>query len=82
MKVTINIFPKADVLDPEAETIHTSLKNLGFENLKSFGIGKKITFFTNDINQDKIYDNAKEMCNKLLVNTVIEDYEITIHDES
>ena len=82
MRVIINIFPKVDVLDPEAETILKSLENLGFKNLKSFSLGKKITFLTHDQNHEQIYIKAEQMCKKLLVNTVIEDYEITIKKES
>ena len=81
MKITINIFPKADVLDPEAETIEKSLKNLGFKDFRNLSLGKKIIFFSNSQDNNQVHKNAKEMCKKLLVNSVIEDYEIMIDKE-
>ena len=42
MKVTINIFPKADVLNPEAEAIEKSLQNLDFKNFRNLSLGKKV----------------------------------------
>ena len=82
MKVTINIFPKADVLNPEAEAIEKSLQNLDFKNFRNLSLGKKIIFFTNNKNNKQAYENAQEMCKKLLVNPVIEDYEIIVENES
>ena len=82
MKVTINIFPKADVLNPEAEAIEKSLQNLDFKSFRNLSVGKKVIFFTNDKDSKQVYENAQEMCKKLLVNPVIEDYEIIVENES
>ena len=81
MKVVINIFPKPDVLDPETEAIKKSLEILGFEYLNQFTLGKKFTYKVNEKSKKKAYNNAEDMCKKLLVNCVIEDYEITIQEE-
>ena len=81
MKVVINIFPKPDVLDPETEAIKKSLEILGFEYLNQFTLGKKFTYKVNEKSKKKAYNNAEDMCKKLLVNSVIEDYEITIQEE-
>ena len=81
MKVIINIFPKPAVLDPETEAIKKSLEILGYDNLDKFSMGKKFTYEVKNKSKKKVYDNAIEMCNKLLVNCVIEDYEVTIKEE-
>ena len=81
MRVIINIFPKPDVLDPETEAIKNSLEILGFKNLNQFTLGKKITYNVEDKSKKSVYNNAEDMCEKLLVNCVIEDYEITIKEE-
>ena len=81
MKVIIYIYPKKDVLDPEAETINKSLKTLGFKNFKNLSLGKKITYFTDIENKEIINKQTTEMCKKLLVNNVIEDYEVIIDNE-
>ena len=81
MKVIINIFPKRDVLDPETEAIKKSLEILGFKNLNEFTLGKKFIYHDENKSKKRVYNNAEDMCKKLLVNCIIEDYEITIKEE-
>ena len=81
MKVIINVFLKPDVLDPETEAIKKSLEILGYKNLDQFTMGKKFTYKVNDKSKKQVYDHAADICTKLLVNCVIEDYEITIKEE-
>ena len=67
--------PKNGVLDPQGKAIENSLNQLGFENFSKIRQGKIIEI---DINEDekKAIIIAEEMCKKLLVNLIIEDYEI------
>ena len=67
--------PKNGVLDPQGKAIENSLNQLGFENFSKIRQGKIIEI---DINEDekKAIIVAEEMCKKLLVNLIIEDYEI------
>ena len=75
MKLNIKIMPKNGVLDPQGKAIENSLNQLGFENFSKIRQGKIIEI---DINEDekKAIIIAEEMCKKLLVNLIIEDYEI------
>lgn len=79
MKFTINITLKKGVLDPQGLAIKNSLMTSGFQNIIEVKQGKLIEI---DINEEN-YDNAKkevsEMCEKLLANTVIEDYKIMLN---
>ena len=79
MKFTINITLKKGVLDPQGLAIKNSLMTSGFQNIIEVKQGKLIEI---DINEEN-YDNAKkevsEMCDKLLANTVIEDYKIMLN---
>ena len=78
LKFSVTVTLKKNVLDPQGKVVENTLKNLGMLNLKSIRQGK---FFEIEIEEENI-DIAKkkvnEMCNKLLVNLIIEDYKIDI----
>ena len=78
MKVIVNISLKKGVLDPEGQAIRSSLNNLGFENCSDVRTGKQIVLSLDQNNEAKTLTQAKKMCEELLVNTVIENYEINI----
>ena len=73
MKFSVTVTLKKDVLDPQGKVIQNTLIDLGMNNLKSIRQGK---FFEIEIDE-KDEKKAEEMCNKLLVNLIIEDYRIT-----
>ncbi|CUU70871.1 phosphoribosylformylglycinamidine synthase subunit PurS [Campylobacter hyointestinalis] len=73
MKVTVNVFLKNGVLDPAGKAVEHALGSLGFDGVNEVRIGKQIVLnLKDDINDTDI----KTMCEELLANTVIEDYEI------
>ena len=78
MKVVVNISLKKGVLDPEGQAIKTSLNNLGFENCINVRTGKQIVLYLDQNSEAEVHTQAKKMCEELLVNTVIENYEINI----
>ena len=74
MKITVKIMPKNGVLDPQGKAIAHALESLGFEGVSGVRQGKIIELECADtVSQDEL----KAMCEKLLANPVIEDYEIT-----
>ena len=78
MKVVVNISLKEGVLDPEGQAIKSSLNNLGFENCSDVKTGKQIVLTFNQNSESEVLRHAKKMCKELLVNTIIENYEISI----
>ena len=78
MKIVVNISLKEGVLDPEGQAIKASLNNLGFRNCSDVRTGKQIVLNFNQNNETETLSQAKKMCENLLVNTVIENYEINI----
>tara|TARA_B100000927_G_scaffold232660_1_gene192807 strand:+ start:308 stop:553 length:246 start_codon:yes stop_codon:yes gene_type:complete len=78
MKVIVNISLKEGVLDPQGQAIRSSLSNLGFENCNDVRTGKQIILSLDQNNETEALTQAKKMCEELLVNTVIENYEINI----
>ena len=77
MKFSVTVTLKKDVLDPQGKVVENTLGNLGFKNLKSVRQGK---FFEIEIDEKDSGIGEKkvnEMCQKLLVNLIIEDYKIS-----
>ena len=80
MKVTVTITLKPGVLDPQGSAIENSLKSLGYKDVGGVATGKQITLDIKEGDDAKARKKVEEMCEALLVNTVIEDYEIHCHD--
>ena len=81
MKAIINIGLKKGVLDSQGKAAHHTLDTIGFnEIVKDVRIGKQIVMELNCTDKEEATKQASQMCEKLLANTVIEDYEITIED--
>ena len=78
MKVIVNVSLKEGVLDPEGQAIKSSLNNLGFENCSDVRTGKQIILNLDQNSETEVLKQVKKMCEELLVNTVIENYEINI----
>ena len=78
MLAKIHITLKKDVLDPQGSVIANSLKSLGFESVNDVRQGKYIEIKINDDDRGAATKKLNEMCEKLLVNLVIEDYSVEI----
>ena len=78
MKVIVNVSLKEGVLDPEGQAIKSSLINLGFEHCSDVRTGKQIILNLDQNSEAEVLKQTKKMCEELLVNTVIENYEINI----
>ena len=75
MKFSIIVTLKKDVLDPQGKVVQNTLINIGL-NLKNIRQGKYFEIEVDEKNQSKAEKNIDEMCKKLLVNLIIEDYKI------
>ena len=82
MKAIINISLKQGVLDPQGQAIQNSLSNLGFNNCSNVRTGKQIIIDFDSNEKGEIIKETKRMCETLLVNTVIENYDIEIVKET
>lgn len=78
MKVVINISLKQGVLDPEGRAVETALGNLGFTDASDIRMGRQITLDIEAEDEARAQHRAARMCESLLANTVIEDYQIEI----
>ena len=76
MKISIIVTFKKEVLDPQGTVIQQTLKNMGFESIKNIRQGKYFDIELDETNKEKAKKVAEEICKKLLVNLVIEEYKI------
>ena len=76
MKFSVTVTLKKDVLDPQGKVVENTLVNMGMSNLKSVRQGKYFQIEVNDDQQVTAEKKIDEMCKKLLVNLIIEDYKI------
>ena len=67
---------KKDVLDPQGKVVQNTLINMGMNNLKNVRQGKHFEIEVDDTNLSSAEKKIDEMCKKLLVNLIIEDYKI------
>ncbi len=76
MKFAVTVTLKKDVLDPQGKVVGQTLRNMGIQNLNQIRQGK---FFEIDINEENVVKaekQIKDMCEKLLVNQIIENFKI------
>ena len=71
---------KTGVLDPQGLAVQHALGSLGFDGVESVRQGKVIDLELTETDAEAAKANLKDMCEKLLANTVIESYEIELQD--
>ena len=78
MKAKVTVMLKDGVLDPQGEAVKHALNSLEYNMVESVRQGKVIEIILNETSEETANKSIKEMCEKLLANTVIESYEIEI----
>jgi phosphoribosylformylglycinamidine synthase subunit PurS len=78
MKAKITITLKKGVLDPQGKAIEGALGSLGFSGVDNVRQGKFIELEIAETDLSKARAEVRSMCEKLLANTVIENYSIEL----
>ena len=76
MKFSVTVTLKKDVLDPQGKVVQNTLLNMGMKDLQNLRQGKHFEIEINENDQIIAEKKIDEMCKKLLVNLIIEDYKI------
>ena len=74
MKAKIKVTLKNGVLDPQGKAIEHALDSLGFKNAANVRVGKYMELDVSEADKAKAEAQVKSMCEKLLANTIIEEY--------
>jgi len=77
LKFSVTVTLKKDVLDPQGKVVGQTLKNMGIKNLNQIRQGKFFEIELDETDKEKAKGIIKEISEKLLSNTVIEDYKIS-----
>lgn len=78
MKAIVNVFLKNGVLDSQGKAVLHALSGHGFGTVKDVRVGKQIIIEMDEGDETVAKEKVAHMCEELLANTVIEDYEIEI----
>jgi phosphoribosylformylglycinamidine synthase PurS subunit len=78
MKARVHVTLRNGVLDPQGEAVRHALGQLGFEGVNGVRQGKFIELDLADTDSAAAEARVREMCDKLLSNTVIENYSVEI----
>ena len=76
MRVTVTVMLKDGVLDPQGEAIRLALAGMGFAGVEGVRQGKVIELDLDESDAAEAEARAREMCERLLANTVIESYRV------
>ncbi|MEN8302574.1 MAG: phosphoribosylformylglycinamidine synthase subunit PurS [Campylobacterota bacterium] len=77
-KAIVNISLKAGVLDSQGKAVHHALDSLHFKGVDDVRVGKQIILKLDTDDKTVAMNDVTKMCEELLANTVIEDYEIEL----
>ena len=72
MRARVLIRPKAGILDPQGDAVERALPALGFQGARNVHIGRLVELDVDDAQQ------LQPMCEKLLANPLVEDYEVQL----
>jgi phosphoribosylformylglycinamidine synthase subunit PurS len=78
MKAKIKVTLKNGVLDPQGKAIEGALGHLGFEGVGGVRQGKYFEIEIAETDKAKARETVRAMCERLIANTVIENYEIEL----
>ena len=76
MKISVTVTLKKDVLDPQGKVVNQTLKNMGYKNIKNVRQGKYFEIEIDENDKKNVEKIIEEICEKLLANTIIEEYTI------
>jgi phosphoribosylformylglycinamidine synthase subunit PurS len=71
-RARVLIRPKAGILDPQGQAVERALPALGFEGVSGVRVGRLVELDVDDASR------VPEMCERLLANPLIEDYEVLV----
>jgi phosphoribosylformylglycinamidine synthase subunit PurS len=82
MKATVIVELKPSVLDPQGKAIQHSLSSLGFAGVEDVRVGKlfRLTLAESEQTGEGIETTIRQMCERLLANTVVENFSYTIEE--
>lgn len=80
MKARVTVYPRREILDPQGKAIRDALNRVGFPGVEEVRAGKSFEISLGSSDPEAAGRELREMCEKLLANTVVEDYSVELLD--
>jgi phosphoribosylformylglycinamidine synthase subunit PurS len=77
-KASIEITLRPSILDPQGKATQRALGNLGFESVERVRMGKFVEMWIHAESSEEAEEVAREACRKLLANSVMEDFAVSV----
>lgn len=78
MRVTVHVRRRPDIADPQGTTVARALRDLGYEEVGRVRINRTIELEIEGSDPAKVEAEVRSMCERLLANPVMEDFEVVI----
>jgi len=78
VKARVTVYPRREILDPQGKAIRNALERIGFAEVREVRAGKSFEIDLGTEDAGAAGERLAEMCEKLLANTVVEEYEIEV----
>jgi len=81
VKARVTVYPRREILDPQGKAIRNALERVGFAGVEDVRAGKSFEIRLGTDDPAAAEGELRKMCEKLLANTVVEDYSVEILGE-
>jgi phosphoribosylformylglycinamidine synthase PurS subunit len=78
MRARITVYPRREILDPQGKAIRDALSRVGFAGVEDVRAGKSFEIRLGVEDPQRATDELRAMCERLLANTVVEDYSVEL----
>jgi phosphoribosylformylglycinamidine synthase subunit PurS len=78
VKARVTVYPRREILDPQGKAIRDALSRVGFPGVEDVRAGKSFEIRLGTDDPAAADRELREMCEKLLANTVVEDYSVEL----
>ena len=78
MKARVTVYPRREILDPQGKPIQGALSRIGFSEVREVRAGKSFEIDLGTDDAQSAGERLAQMCEKLLANTVVEEYRIEL----
>jgi phosphoribosylformylglycinamidine synthase PurS subunit len=78
VRARVTVYPRREILDPQGKAIENALRRVGFPGVESVRAGKCFDIRLGATDPEAAQAELKAMCEKLLANTVVEDFAVEL----
>lgn len=78
MRAKVTVYPRREILDPQGKAICIALNRLGFDEVSEVRAGKSFEIEIEAASETIARDRLRRMCEKLLSNPIVEDFELEL----